>query len=102
MPSEFFTALSDLAVRLSSKLADKTFTLKFDLADDGVYRLVVQQGKCTVDRACGEATVTINMQTAQEATALLAGTLNLRQAVDQGTLAIDGDWRPETRRNAAG
>ncbi|MBN1581648.1 MAG: SCP2 sterol-binding domain-containing protein [Anaerolineae bacterium] len=90
MADTFFTFMSDLAVRLSGRLAGKSFTLKFDLAGDGVYRLVVNEGKCAVDREDGEATVTVKMQNAQDAIALLSGTLNPQQAEEQGRLVIKG------------
>jgi hypothetical protein len=92
MADPLFTLLSDLAVRLSGRLAGKSFTLKFDLAGDGIYRLIVQDGKCTVDRKEGEATVTAQMQNAQDAIALLNGTLDPRQAVERDKLVIEGNW----------
>ena len=78
MADTFFTFISDLAVQLSGKLAGKSFTLKFDLADDGVYRLLVQEGECAVDREDAAATATVKMQNAQDAIALLNGTLKGR------------------------
>jgi hypothetical protein len=92
MADTFFTFISDLAVKLAGKLAGKSFSLKFDLGPDGIYRLIVREGDCAVDREDGDATVTVKMQSAQDAIALLNGTLNPQRALDQGQLIIEGYW----------
>ncbi len=88
--STAFTFLSDLAVRLSGKLAGKTFALKFDLGSDGLYRLLVQDGRCSVDRDDGDATATITLPGLQDAQALFSGALDVRRAAAEGKLVIDG------------
>jgi hypothetical protein len=84
--------LSDLATRLDGALAGRTFTLKYDLGDDGIYRLVVRDGAWEIQRGDGEATATVRLPSAWDARALVDGTLDAGQAVEEGALALEGDW----------
>jgi hypothetical protein len=92
MADSFFLFLSDLAVRLTGRMAGKTFTLKFALGSRSTYRLIVERGQVSVDRQDDEADVTAHLPGTQEATALLSGNLDARQAVEDGILTVDGYW----------
>jgi hypothetical protein len=86
------TFLSDLATNLDDALAGRTFTLKYDLGDDGIYRLVVQDGMWQIEPGDGEATATVRLPGVSEARALATGALDAGQAVAEGALALEGDW----------
>jgi len=87
----FFDVLSSLAKRLAGKIADRDLFVKFDLGDGGIYRLISRGGKCTIERGDGEATVTIVMQSAQEAILLMTGKLDPMQALAEGKMRVEGD-----------
>jgi hypothetical protein len=86
------TFLSDLAARLDGALAGRTFTLKYDLGDDGIYRLIVRDGAWEIQPGDGAATATVRLPSAWDARALVDGTLDAGQAVEEGALALEGDW----------
>jgi hypothetical protein len=92
MTSEtFLRFLSDLARQIGERKLDRNIVVKFDLGADGIYRLLVRGGECTVDTEDGDATATIAMQSADEAMQLLSGKLDAMAALASGQLAIQGD-----------
>ncbi|MFN2232384.1 MAG: acetylxylan esterase [Anaerolineae bacterium] len=91
MPNDT-TFLSELATKLSDALVGRTFTLKYDLGDDGIYRLVVQDGRWQIEPGDGEATATVRLPSAWDARALATGTLEAGHAVEEGALGLEGDW----------
>ena len=87
----FLTFLSDLASRLSGGLQGHDVVVKYDLGKDGIYRLVVAEGQCTVERGDGPATATIVVQNAEDGIQLMSGKLHPERAMAQGRLAVHGN-----------
>ncbi len=86
----FFDALTALAQHLDGKHPDTSATLKFDLKGEGVYRLIIQKGKCTAVQGDGEAETTITIKP-QDALKLVSGKLNPVVAFTTGKIKIKGD-----------
>ena len=83
-------ALSAVAQKLDGKYPGTTATLKFDLGDDGVYRIVIADGRCHAEQGDGDATATIAMKL-EDAVKLMSGKLSPMIAVTTGKLKVSGD-----------
>ncbi len=91
-PPPVLVALWALARKLDGKHPAITAKLKFDLKDEGIYRLLIEGGRCRVESGEGDATATLLMSS-QDAANLLAGQLNPMVAVMSGQLKVEGDLR---------
>ncbi len=91
-PPPVLVALWALARKLDGQHPAVTAKLKFDLQDEGVYRLLIEAGRCHVETGEGDATATLHM-TSQDAADLFAGQLNPLAAVMSGQLKLEGDLR---------
>jgi putative sterol carrier protein len=87
------TLLNGMAQKLSGKTSGDPKTIKFDLGDEGIYRLAIDaEGQCTVEPGDGEATVTLTMK-AGTARKFLTGTLSPMVAMTTGQIKASGDVR---------
>ena len=86
----FFQALTRIAQKLDGQHPETTATLKFDLTGEGVYRLVIDAGRCHTEQGDGPATATVRMK-AQDAVKLMTGKLSPVAAMMSGKFKIDGD-----------
>ena len=82
--------LSGLAQKLDGMKPGLTQTLKFDFGAEGIYRLVIDNGVCTVAEGDGEAvgTMKIKWKVAQK---LFAGQINPMVAVMTGKIKTEGN-----------
>jgi beta-glucuronidase len=88
-----YELLSGLAEKLAGKTSGDPKTLKFDLEDKGIYRLVIDaEGQCSVLEGDGEAATTLKMS-AGTAHKFLTGKLNPMVALTTGQVKIEGDVR---------
>ena len=89
----FHAILNGTAAQLDGKHPGDPKTIKFDLAGEGIYRLVIDaEGKCSVEQGDGEATTTVKIK-AETAVKLMAGKLNPMIAMTTGQIKIEGDMR---------
>ena len=89
-PSAMLTALTVIAQKLDGKHPGITATLKFDLGDHGVCRLIIVDGRCHAVEGDGEASATVKMK-AEDAMKLMTGKLNPMIAFTTGKIKVDGD-----------
>jgi beta-glucuronidase len=85
-------ALSKVAERLSGKHPGVTRTVGFHLEDEGVYRLVIENGTCRAEAGDGPADATIQLK-AKDAVRLMSGELNPMVAVMTGRVKVSGDLK---------
>jgi putative sterol carrier protein len=90
--NEIESLLEGLVQQADEKLPDVTTTLKFDLYEKGIYRLIIEKGVCRVESGDGEATASmkLNWKNAQK---LFAGKLNPMVAIMTGKIKTEGDAR---------
>jgi putative sterol carrier protein len=89
----FLGLLTDVAARLDGKGQGEAKTIQFDLGDEGIYRLVIEEtGSCRAEQGDGEATATLRMK-AEDAAKLLTGKLNPMIAFSTGKIKAEGDLR---------
>jgi len=86
----FFQALTHIAQKLDGRHPETTATLKFDLTGEGVYRLIIEAGRCRAEQGDGEATATVTMK-AQDAVKLMTGKLSPVTAMMTGKFKVEGD-----------
>ena len=84
------SALTAIAEKLDGKHPGTTATLKFDLGDDGIYRLLIEDGRCRAVEGDGAATATLTLQLV-DAVKLMTGQLNPMIAMTTGKIKIGGD-----------
>jgi beta-glucuronidase len=90
-PLPLTQALSDLADKLADQQLSPT-TIKFDVADEGIYRLVIGEGGCSIEQGEGEAEATIKIA-AKDAVELMTGKLNPMVAFTTGKIKIEGNMQ---------
>ncbi|MBN2394348.1 MAG: beta-glucuronidase [Anaerolineae bacterium] len=83
-------ALSAVVQQLDSKYPGTTATLKFALGADGIYRIVIEDGRCHAEQGDGDATATITMKL-EDAVKLMSGQLNPMIAMTTGKIKVSGD-----------
>jgi beta-glucuronidase len=88
----FYQALTHIAQKLDGQHPELTTTLKFDLTGEGVYRLVIDAGRCRAEEGDGEAAATVTMK-AQDAVKLMTGKLSPVAAMMTGKFKVEGDLR---------
>ncbi|MCD6289419.1 MAG: beta-glucuronidase [Anaerolineae bacterium] len=88
--ADFFQALLHIANKLEKRASGASTSLKFDVKEMGIYRLIVGDGMCRVEQGDGEAAATIAMS-AEDAMKLLRGEINPMVAVMTGRIRISGD-----------
>lgn len=89
----FRDALSQMARRLEGRSVDKPTTIRFDVAEEGIYRLILSEdGGCRVEPGDGAADATLRMD-AEDAVKLLTGKLNPMIAFSTGKIKAEGDLR---------
>jgi len=88
----FGALLAGLAHRLKGKQPGVTKTIRFDLKGADVYRLVIEDGRFSVEEGDGLATATIKV-TPEDAVKLVTGRLNPMVAMMSGKVRVEGDIR---------
>jgi beta-glucuronidase len=83
-------ALSAVAQQLDGKYPGTTATLKFNLGTDGIYRIIIEDGRCHAVQGDGDATATIAMKL-EDAVKLMSGKLNPMIAMTTGKIKVSGD-----------
>ena len=86
------SALTTIAEKLDGKYPGTTATLKFDLGNDGVYRIVIEDGRCHAEEGDGDATASIAMKL-DDAVKLVTGKLNPMIAMTTGKIKVSGDMK---------
>ena len=86
------TLLEGLAQRANGKKPDLTTTLKFDFYEEGVYRLVIEQGACRIEPGDGDAVAAMKLKW-KDAQKLFSGKLNPMVAIMTGKIKTEGDAR---------
>lgn len=87
---DFYKALTAVAERLERESPEKDTTIKFDIKGEGIYRLIIADGKCRVVQGDGEATATVRMKV-KDAVRLMTGKLNPMLAFTMGKIKVEGD-----------
>jgi putative sterol carrier protein len=82
--------LTGIAAMLDGKRPDVTTTLKFEIDGEGIYRLVIDAGKCRLEQGDGEAEATLSVRE-QDAQDLLTGQLNPMLAMATRKLKVKGN-----------
>jgi hypothetical protein len=90
----FYDLMTGLTARFEKASLGRDYTLKYDLGEDGIYRLVLSGGRCTVEKGDGEASATLRLPGVRAATDIVVGALSPEQAVRDGTLQLEGDVGP--------
>jgi putative sterol carrier protein len=89
----FHQLLDQVAKGLDGKSTGEAKTIRFDLGDEGIYRLIIEaDGACRAETGDGEATATLHMK-ASDAVKLLTGKLNPMIAFTTGKIKAEGDVR---------
>jgi len=92
-PPSIQTLLNGMAQKLSGKTAGDPKTIKFDLGDEGTYRLVIDaDGQARIELGDGEAGTTVRMR-GDTARRFLTGKLNPMVAMTTGQVKIEGNIR---------
>jgi putative sterol carrier protein len=89
---EIQSILESLAHKIQQTMTEVTKTLKFDFYSDGIYRMMIDKGSCTVEPSDGLSDATIQL-TAQDFKKLLEGKLNPMVATMSGRIKTEGDAR---------
>jgi putative sterol carrier protein len=84
------TMLRQLAASLDGKRPGLTKTLKFDLLDSGIYRIVIKDGAAHLENGDGEADASMRVKLA-DAVKVFTGKLNPMVAVMTGKIKLSGD-----------
>ena len=82
--------LSGLASQLDTKKPGLTKTLKFDLGVEGIYRLIIDDGRTHVESGDGEADAAMEVKP-EDALKILTNKLNPMVAVMTGKIKLTGD-----------
>jgi beta-glucuronidase len=82
--------LNRLANELDGKRPGLTKTLKFDLGEEGVYRIVITNGRTRLETGDGEADATMRVKP-KDALKIFTGKLNPMIAVTTGKIRLSGD-----------
>jgi putative sterol carrier protein len=86
----FAEALAGVAQQLDGKNPGTTATIRFDIEGDGIYRLVIVDGECSVEAGDGKAAATVRMK-ARDGLRLMTGKLNPIIAFSTGKVKAEGD-----------
>jgi beta-glucuronidase len=89
-PLSFAEALTGVARQLDGKSPGTTATIRLDVEGVGVHRLVIVDGRCSVEAGDGDAAATVQMG-AQDALKLMTGKLNPIVAFTTGKVKVEGD-----------
>jgi beta-glucuronidase len=84
--------LASLAQRADGKKPDLTTALKFDFYEEGIYRLVIEEGACHIEPGDGEAVAGMKLKWS-DAQKLFTGKLNPMVAIMTGKIKTEGDAR---------
>jgi len=84
--------LEGIARKLDGKKPELTTTLKFDFKEEGVFRLVIEQGACRIKLGDGEAAASMQIRW-KDAQKLFAGKLDPMVAMMSGKIKTKGDVR---------
>ncbi len=90
--SEILSILESLIQKIKQKMAGITTTLKFDFYNDGIYRMTIDKGSCTIENSDGLSDATIQL-TVQDFQKLLEGKLDPMIAMMTGRIKTKGDAR---------
>ncbi len=90
--SDLRSLLEYVARRLDGTKPGLTTTLKFDFGPDGIYRLVIVDGRVTLAEGEGEAAAWVKMKGAT-ALKVFSGKLNPMAAVVTGQIKVGGDLK---------
>ncbi len=82
--------LRTLARALDGKKTDLTTAIRFDIAGEGIYRLIIDAGRCRLESGDGEAEATMRMD-ASDALKLFTGKLNPMVALSTHKLRVEGN-----------
>ncbi len=89
----FAEALTSVARKLDGHYSGPAQTIRFVLADEGIYRLIMTaDGRCSTAVGDGEAAATVHMRAA-DALKLMTGQLNPMIAFGTGKIRVEGDVR---------
>jgi putative sterol carrier protein len=86
------SVMENLARSMNGKIPYLNTTLKFDFFDDGVYRMIFENGSCHIESGDGEAVATMQV-TWQDAQKLFTGKLNPMIAMMTGKIKTQGNAR---------
>ncbi|MCK5861958.1 MAG: SCP2 sterol-binding domain-containing protein, partial [Candidatus Hydrogenedentes bacterium] len=84
--------LEGVAKALDGKKPDLSTILKFDFHDEGIYRLLIENGACKIESGDGEATATMRLKW-KNAQKLFTGKLDPMVAIMTGKIKTKGDAR---------
>lgn len=87
---EIQAVLEGLAQQLDGKKPDMTTIVKFDFYEDGIFRLVINEGVCRIESEDGDAAAMMQLKSS-DARKLFAGEMDPMMAVMAGTIKVDGD-----------
>ncbi|NIM96001.1 MAG: hypothetical protein GTO18_20060 [Anaerolineales bacterium] len=87
-----YFAMNELTRRLDGKRPDVTTVIKFDVTDDEIYRLFINEGKCRLEVFDGDADVTLATKS-KHLLALFTGKLNPVSAYMTRKIKIQGDMQ---------
>ena len=73
-------------------MPDLTTTLKFDFYEEGIYRLMIENGACRIEPGDGEAVAGMKLKWSN-AQKLFTGQLNPMVAIMTGKIKTEGDAR---------
>ena len=80
---EIQSIMENLARKMQQKMPDMTKTLQFDFYSDGIYRMILDKGSCTIETSHGYSDATLQL-TVQDFQKLLAGKLDPMVAMMTG------------------
>ena len=86
----FAEALAGVAQQLDGKNPGTTATIRFDIEGEGIYRLVIVDGECSVEAGDGKATARVRMKV-RDGLKLMTGKLNPVIAFSTGKVKAEGD-----------
>jgi putative sterol carrier protein len=85
--------LTGMAQKLTGRSSGDPKTIQFDLGDEAIYRLVIDEaGQASLEAGEGEANATLAMK-AETARKFLTGKLNPMVAMTTGQIKVEGDVR---------
>jgi len=84
--------LEDLAQRINIKKPELTVTLRFDFYEDGIFRMIIDNGTCHIEPGDGDAAASMKLKL-KDAQKLFAQQLNPVVGITTGKIKTQGDAR---------